>query len=258
MDENLGNIFYVYVYPDLRKPGKYKYGEFQFDFEPFYVGKGSYNRLFSHLWEAGRDHGENQDKIDRINEILAAGFAKEDFKKYIIKYRVNMNNPDAIDLEIKMIATIGRGDLGEGPLTNHTDGGEDPPIMRGENHPSFGKIGGLSPVARAVIAEGKPFPAIIVASRELKIYPGTISYRVNTGKEGYSWADDTPEDIEARRRENIKRGQYGGNNPNARSCMAEWKSFSSIADASRELNISSQLIIYRIKIGKEGYSYLKK
>ena len=30
------NIFYTYVYMDTRKPGKFVYGEFQFDFEPFY------------------------------------------------------------------------------------------------------------------------------------------------------------------------------------------------------------------------------
>jgi len=33
------NKYYVYVYLDSRKPGKYKYGEYEFDYEPFYVGK---------------------------------------------------------------------------------------------------------------------------------------------------------------------------------------------------------------------------
>ena len=43
--------FYVYVYLDPRKPGRYLYGDQQvtYLFEPFYVGKGKNNRLNEHL-----------------------------------------------------------------------------------------------------------------------------------------------------------------------------------------------------------------
>ena len=40
---------YVYVYLDPRKPGKFIYNDFSFEFEPFYVGKGYGDRAFGHL-----------------------------------------------------------------------------------------------------------------------------------------------------------------------------------------------------------------
>ena len=41
------NQFYTYVYLDPRKSGKYKYSEYKFDYEPFYVGKGCGNRYIT-------------------------------------------------------------------------------------------------------------------------------------------------------------------------------------------------------------------
>lgn len=43
---------YVYIYLDPRKQGNYKYENYFFDYEPFYVGKGCKNRLYAHLKEA--------------------------------------------------------------------------------------------------------------------------------------------------------------------------------------------------------------
>jgi len=42
------NRFYVYALLDPRKPGRYVYETWEFDHEPFYVGKGSGNRIICH------------------------------------------------------------------------------------------------------------------------------------------------------------------------------------------------------------------
>lgn len=274
----LDYIFYVYVYLDPYKPGKYKYGEFEFDYEPFYIGKGSNDRLYVHLAEAKKGYGENQDKIDRINEILAAEFTEEDLKKHIIKYRENMSSSDAYDLEIQMIAIIGRADKGLGPLVNHTDGGDDPPRMDGEKNgmwmkrrelsPLWGRKhteeqnrnqservkGGNHPQARACIAEWKPFPAITIAAKELNITYRKIWSWIHKGKEGYSFVGDTQEDIEARRKAN--------RNKTIKAVTINGMHFPSVKSAFQELNeklnIDYQTLCGWIRTGKPGYSYVTK
>jgi hypothetical protein len=43
------NNFYTYIYLDPRKPGNFKYGKYEFNYEPFYVGKGYNERCYIHL-----------------------------------------------------------------------------------------------------------------------------------------------------------------------------------------------------------------
>ena len=112
--------FYVYVYLDPRKPGKFKYGEYEFEYEPFYVGKGEGDRFRRHLTEYQLVHDKNKLKVHKIKKII-----KEIGKHpIVIKFKDNISEKESFELETKMIITIGRKDLGKGPLTNLTDGGE--------------------------------------------------------------------------------------------------------------------------------------
>lgn len=110
-------MFYIYVYLDPRKP----INNDIFDFEPFYVGRGSKNRLYHHLKEAKRTETKDNNllKINKIRKILSIGM-----EPIVIKYYDNLTLDESISLEIKLISTIGKIIDGTGTLTNITDGGE--------------------------------------------------------------------------------------------------------------------------------------
>ena len=112
------NRFYVYVYLDPRKPGKYTYGDYSFDYEPFYVGKGSGSRLYKHLWET-EENTTNKLKFRLIHKII-----KETNNKPIItKIKSNLSSLESFELEVYMIKKIGKKSNG-GLLTNFLDGGK--------------------------------------------------------------------------------------------------------------------------------------
>ena len=113
-------MFYVYVYLDPRKSGKYVYGKYKFEYEPFYVGKGHGDRYYDHINRI--DCGRNELKKNKIKKIL-----RETGKEPIVEFvERNINEDVAWKLETQLIKTIGRIDLKEGCLTNMTDGGEGP------------------------------------------------------------------------------------------------------------------------------------
>jgi hypothetical protein len=109
------SIFYVYIYFDPRKKGKFTYEDLIFEFEPFYVGKGSNGRMYEHLCQTGRCY-----KVNKINSIRRNGL-----EPIIVKYKESMNEQDAYDLECQLVKKIGRRNLKEGPLANLKDGGKD-------------------------------------------------------------------------------------------------------------------------------------
>ena len=116
--------YYVYAYLDPRKPGKFKYGNTYFDFEPFYIGKGQSRRKYFHLWSAKQ--GEmlgNPHKYRKILNIIG-----ENLEPIIVEVKSNMDSVTALKAEQELISLIGKVKDKKGPLTNITDGGESNPM----------------------------------------------------------------------------------------------------------------------------------
>lgn len=108
---------YVYLLLDPRKKGIYSYGIYTFQYEPFYVGKGSNNRYSHHFNK--RSERYNKHKFYKIKNI------KEETGNFPIVKKIKCDSDiDAFELECFLIKLIGRNDLSKGPLTNLTNGGD--------------------------------------------------------------------------------------------------------------------------------------
>jgi hypothetical protein len=113
--------YYVYIYLDPRRSGKYKYGDLEFDFLPFYVGKGMRNRYKQHLFEKRLQKNSHKNNI--LKKILKNGFDPLDF---VLIYKDELTEEEALTIEKEIIAKIGCTFLESGPLVNKTTGGESP------------------------------------------------------------------------------------------------------------------------------------
>ena len=121
-------MFYVYIYFDPRVEDSFIYSDLSFNYEPFYIGKGKGNRLYSHLKQTGRTL-----KTNKINSIRNKGF-----EPIVLKYKENLSEEEAFKLEVELINKIGRRNLKNGPLTNIHEGGKGG-NLKGELNTFYGK-----------------------------------------------------------------------------------------------------------------------
>ena len=107
------NKYYIYAFLDDRYPGEYIYEEYKFDYQPFYIGKGTGNRINRSMYD------KRTFKSSKIKTIKDNGGS-------VIKIKLhdNLFFDESILLEIYLIKLIGRRDMNLGTLVNLTDGGD--------------------------------------------------------------------------------------------------------------------------------------
>jgi hypothetical protein len=139
-------MYYIYVYLDSRKKGSYSYGEFHFEYEPFYIGKGVNDRYLSHLRVAsGSRKGKNNLIISKIKSIINDGFEPK-----ILKVIENLTKENYDSYEVLVIKLIGKLCDGLGPLLNTTDGGDGGITWVGEHHNKGKKLEEIVGEERAI------------------------------------------------------------------------------------------------------------
>lgn len=114
--------YYIYVYLDPLKHGVYKYGKFNFGYEPFYIGLGRKNRINKHISESKYVDKYSKHKTAKHYKILK--ILNSDLEPVRYKLYENITKYSACRLEKSLIKLIGRRDLKLGTLTNLTDGGD--------------------------------------------------------------------------------------------------------------------------------------
>lgn len=103
------------------KPGKYSYDDLDicFLYEPFYIGKGSNNRINRHTHKDCLRKDTNQLKKNKILKIL-----KENKEIIKVKLREKLYEEESLLIEEEFIKKIGRRDIKTGELCNMSNGGE--------------------------------------------------------------------------------------------------------------------------------------
>lgn len=109
---------YLYILFDLTKPGNYEYNGYKFNYEPFYVGSGTYNRIFDYNKENMINKSLFSEKYKMIRKLYET-YKLEDF---VYIFKVSKSKEEIDILEKEFIHLVGRKINDTGPLLNTLDG----------------------------------------------------------------------------------------------------------------------------------------
>jgi hypothetical protein len=146
---------------------------------PFYVGKGTKDRMYHHAWQA-RKKARNLPVHNKIRKMWREGRDIE----YEIVSRTE-DDSEAFAIERRLIAEIGRRDRGVGSLMNLTDGGEG---VSGYEWTSEHRAN-LSKAIRKAIAEGRFTPGGEGFTRDAA-YKKKMSLALRRHHREHPWSDD--------------------------------------------------------------------
>lgn len=135
--------YYIYIYFDSSKSGKYSYNSLEFDYEPIYVGKGKNRRAKRHITDCKNKN--NKKGYRRLFYQKLRKMLREKNNPIISIYKKNLSEKEAFNIEIDLISKIGRRIDKRGPLCNNSIGGEGPSGTRKSKikicvYDSFGNI----------------------------------------------------------------------------------------------------------------------
>ena len=236
------NKFYVYVYLNPTKPGNFNYGQYHFEYEPFYIGKGKDGRMYKHLQIVDK----NRLKNNKLKKILKS-ISIEDFKsKYIIVQRSELPEICSFALEIDMIQTIGRRDLKLGPLCNLTDGGEGisgyihknyKPPMLNKHHSEETKLK-ISKANKDRIVSEETKKKIGLANSG-KSPSKDVRNKMSKAHEGKKFTKKHKKNIsKSAKIRSEKINYFGKNNPNAKAIVIDGIKYNTKTEAQLKLNLS--------------------
>ena len=103
--------YYVYALLDTSKPGIYVYDDLVFDYEPFYIGKGTDNRHYHSSFD--RHNSFKKNKIKSLN--------KKNIKVLSIKVFEDLNEQESFNIETTIESILNEQNKFQLNNTNNID-----------------------------------------------------------------------------------------------------------------------------------------